>query len=107
MPDKYGNMMPNAGVLIMNGEELCPVSSIPEFTETTTNAPDDVVAVMRPTDFSATFYGTFRLSKWFRNFLKYGWRAKSPVRKRLLKALRMKYPKQFTATCIKEMAENG
>lgn len=107
MPFKDGVDLSSAVVLMMNGEELCQVSSIPEFTETTTNAPDDAVAVMRPKDLSATFYGTFQISKWFRNFLKYGWRAKSPVRKRLLKALTMKYPKYFTATCIKEMAENG
>lgn len=107
MPFKDGADLSGTGVLIMNGEELCPVSSIPGFIDTTTNAPDDVVAVMHPMDLSATFYGTFHISKWFRNFLKYGWRAKGPVRKRLLKALKIKYPKYFTATCIKEMAENG
>lgn len=107
MPFKDGVDLSSASVLILNGEELCQVSSVPEFTETTTNAPDDVWAVMRPTDLSATFYGTFHLSKWLKNFFEYGWRAKSPVRKRLLKALMMKYPKYFTVTCIKEMAENG
>lgn len=77
-----GEELPFGGRLFFgDGTKFCEVTEIPEFVETGDSTP--IEPFMTGREFTFTFQMSQRSSKWLKR-VSYGWKAKSPIRKRAL-----------------------
>ena len=107
MPYKNCATLNPSEVFLSDGTRLFNFSEV-KTLETAGNIakPDDT---WRFIDFdkTATFTGTFRVTRYLENYLKYGWVCKGPVRKRLLKRMKRLHPLYgYRIVATKEVAEN-
>lgn len=95
MPYKGSEVVLECGAIYtQDGEKLCSISEIPEFTCTQDPEADDApYATINPLKEMSFEIGPIHISKEIKNLIMYGWTASGPIRKRLLSKLRWRYIK--------------
>lgn len=93
MPYKGSEAVLECGAIYtQDGEKLCSISEIPEFTCTWGSEPDDApYATIDPLKEMTFEIGPIHISKKIKNLIVYGWTASGPIRKRLLSKLRWRH----------------
>ena len=83
-----GRLTFDGGYFFADGKPVGPVSMIEDATITEDDSLADNTIAIDWVDVGATFTGELKISRRMRMMLLYGWRAKGPIRKRLLMRLR-------------------
>lgn len=89
MPFEYGTTLLN-GLFITeaSGKTITwSCEEIPELVDVPIDAP--IIDLNNHAEIS--FHAHFRISKWMDRYLKYGWKARGPIRKRLLEKVQKRY----------------
>ena len=89
MPFEYGTTLLN-GLFITDASGKTinwSCEEIPELVEDHIDTP----AISFDNNKEISFTAEFKISKWFERYMKYGWKARGPVRKRLLEIVKKRY----------------
>ena len=108
MPYKNYTTLDQGEAFLSDGTKLFNFSEVMTLETTDETAKPDDTWRFIDFDKTDTFTGTFRVTRYLKNYLKYGWVCKGPVRKRLLKRMKRLRPAYYyNIVATKEMAENG